>query len=58
MPTVSIVFDQEGSVYGVYEEYVDAEDRIEELVEESDGDMSYSDYLIEEYELNKDFNPE
>lgn len=48
---VYIVFDVDGNVYGVYEESVDADQRLEELEED---DRYITEFLIEEYPLNKD----
>lgn len=48
---IYIVFDVDGNVYGVYEEEVDADGRLEEL----EADSRYiTDFLIEEYPLNRD----
>ena len=47
-----IVFNHSGDVFGVYEELVDAEDRVSEL-----NEYEHIPYFIEEYPMNKDFDP-
>lgn len=47
---VYVVLDTEGFIYGIYEEYVDAQDRADEL-QADDIDAG-----IEEYQLNKDID--
>lgn len=47
-----VVVDEEGSIYGIYDEYVDAEERMNTIAPDTDNDM-----FIEPYTLNKDFDP-
>ncbi len=47
-----VVTDEFGNIYGIYEELLDADDRVEELGEEG------VEAFIEEYTLNKDNDPE
>lgn len=50
---IYIVFDIEGNVYGIYDESVDADERLEDL----ESDTRYTtQFLIEEYPLNKDID--
>lgn len=48
-----VVIDEDANIFGIYDEYTDAIERKEEL-EASSGE---DDFYVEEYTMNKDFDP-
>ena len=55
--TVYVVIDDERNIYGVYEEAVDAEDRRNEVDPLGQVEEFKHTVFIEEYVMNKDFDP-